>query len=110
VPESDTDTPAIRKAAARALEAIRHCGSILDINTAALRKGLNAPFPAPWLLQMATRDFGIPVCFGDDSHSPEHVGQGIPEARDYLLDNGVTTITTLARSLERLGREEVPLI
>jgi histidinol-phosphatase (PHP family) len=110
VPESATDTPAIRKAAARALEAIRECGSILDINTAALRKGLSAPFPAPWLLQLATRDFGIPVCFGDDSHNPAQVGKGIPEAREYLLDNGVTAITTLARSANGLNRETVALL
>jgi len=110
VPESATDTPAIRKAAARALEVIRESGSILDLNSAALRKGLSAPFPAPWLLQMATRDFGIPVCFGDDSHSPDHVGMGIPEARDYLLENGVTTITILARSANGLNREIVSLV
>lgn len=109
VPESDTDTPAIRTAAARALETIRECGSILDLNTAALRKGLSAPFPAPWLLQMATRDFGIPVCFGDDSHSPKHVGKGIPEAREYLLENGVTTITTLEKHPSGNGRATIPL-
>ncbi len=109
VPESATGTPSIRRAATRALEAIREHDCILDVNTAALRKGLSTPFPAPWLLQMAVRDFGIAVCFGDDSHGPDDVGGGIPEAREYLLRNGITAITSLARAPGGLTREVIPL-
>jgi len=107
--ESDTDTPSVRRAAARSLEVIREHDCILDINTAGLRKGLSTPFPAPWLLRTAACDLGIPVCFGDDSHGPEQVGVGIPEAREYLLRNGVNAITTLARVSGGLTREVIPL-
>jgi len=107
--ESDVDTPVIRRAASRALDAIREHHCILDINTAALRSGLSAPFPAPWLLQMAACDLGIPVCFGDDSHGPGTVGFGISEAREYLLRNGVEGITTLVRTPGGLTRKVIPL-
>lgn len=96
-PRDKLDTPAIRAAAERALEAIRDVGCILDVNTAALRTGLGAPYPAPWLVHMAADRFGISFCFGDDSHSPAQVGMGIPESREYLLENGVTSITFLTR-------------
>jgi histidinol phosphatase-like PHP family hydrolase len=55
------------------------------------------------------RDLGIPVCFGDDSHRAEDVGVGIPEARAFLLDHGVTTITCLRRETSGLGRVVIPL-
>ena len=93
-PGAALDTPAIRRAAGSALEAIRAAGAILDLNTAGYRKGLGSPYPAPWLVQRAN-EMGIGFCFGDDSHGPADVGAGIEQARRYLLDNGVTTVTVL---------------
>lgn len=90
------ETPEIRAAAEMALEAIRAYGAILDLNTAGWRKGLDTPYPAPWLVQRA-HAMGIPFCFGDDSHRPAEVGMGLREARLYLLRNGVTHIMTLER-------------
>jgi histidinol-phosphatase (PHP family) len=107
-PEARLDTPPIRRAAEEALEAVRECGSILDVNTAGYRKGLGMPYPAPWLLEMAHR-MGIGFCFGDDSHGPAQVGQGIEDARLYLLENGVDHVTILARHEGGLHRERVPL-
>ena len=57
-------TPAIRKVAGVALEAVRAHGCILDLNTAGYRKGLGSPYPAPWLVRQA-HDMGIGFCFGD---------------------------------------------
>jgi len=108
--ENQVDTPAIRRAAGRTLEAIRDVGCILDVNTAALRKGLGAPYPAPWLVHMAAERFDIPFCFGDDSHSPEQVGKGIPESRDYLLENGVASITFLTRQDGAVVRKTASLL
>ncbi|MEM7164987.1 MAG: histidinol-phosphatase [Planctomycetota bacterium] len=90
------DTPGIRAAAGDALAAIRDANAILDVNTAAYRKGLATPYPEPWLLR-AAHDLGIPCCFGSDSHGPDEVGAGIEEARSYLLANGVPEITGLTR-------------
>ncbi|MDQ1255641.1 MAG: histidinol-phosphatase family, partial [Candidatus Hydrogenedentes bacterium] len=84
LPYGDCDTPAIRRAAESALEAVRGAGCILDLNTAAYRKGLGTPFPAPWVVLKA-HAMGIPFCFGDDSHAPDQVGAGVARAREYLL-------------------------
>lgn len=102
------DTPSIREAAERTLEVARAHDCILDLNTAGWRKGLDSPYPAPWLLQRAN-EMGVPVCFGDDSHGPELVGAGIPEARDYLLQNGVATVTVLGRVGDTVTRQKVAL-
>lgn len=109
-PGDCVDTPAIRAAAESALEAVRDVGSILDVNTAALRKGGSRPYPAPWLVEIAADRFGIPFCFGDDSHAPAHVGFGIPEARAYLLENGVDSIAYLSRKDGAVVRETASLL
>ena len=102
-------TSAIRHAATTALQAIREENCILDINSAALRRGMSTPYPAPWLLDIATRTFDIPVCFGDDSHGVDDVAVGIPEARQYLIDHGITTLTALAREDGQIVRKKLAL-
>ena len=102
------DTPKIRAAAERTLEAAREHNCILDLNTAGWRKGLDAPYPASWLLQCAN-EMGVPVCFGDDSHGPDLVGAGIHEARQYLLDNGIASVTVLDRDGDTVARRRALL-
>ena len=102
------ETVRIREAAEKAIEAARSCGSILDLNTAAWRKGLRDPYPSPWLVRLA-REAGVPFCFGDDSHRRSQVGFGLDRARDYLLSNGVETVTILESRGESTLRQEVPL-
>lgn len=107
-PGADLATDAIRKAAAGAVLAAGAHGCILDLNTAAWRKGLSDPYPAPWLVSMAT-EAGVPFCFGDDSHDPSHVGFGIERARRYLLRNGVRSVTSLQRTADGLQQVSIPL-
>ena len=109
-PRQAVETPRARDAAREALCVIRKYGCILDVNTAGLRKGLGSPYPAPWLLEMAAHEFGIGVCFGDDSHSPEDVGAGIIETRQYLIDNGVEHITYLTREGQAIVRQTASLL
>lgn len=104
----EVDTPAIRAAALRALDAVAEHGGILDLNVAAYRKGLQTPYPDRWLVEEAKRR-AIPFCFGDDSHGPEQVGVGIEEGREYLLECGVDTITVLDRVDGRILRRVAPL-
>ena len=94
--DAEIETPAIRAAAERALDAIAEQGGILDLNTAGYRKGLGHPYPGPWLVG-AARERGIPFCFGDDSHGVRDVGAGIDDARRYLLAQGIGTVTVLTR-------------
>lgn len=102
------DTPAIRGAAERALSVIRERDAILDLNTAGYRKGLGSPYPAPWLVRRA-REMGVGFCFGDDSHGPAQVGEGLEQGRRYLLENGVMEIAAITRGPEGLVRKRIPL-
>ena len=105
---TDLATPRIRRAAEKALAAALDGGCILDLNTAGWRKGLGEPYPGPWIVQAATAA-GIPFCFGDDSHDPSEVGYGIERARQYLLSNGVSSVTVLESSGRTLARRAVLL-
>lgn len=105
---ADVETEPARRAAAGALEAVRQAGAILDLNTAGWRKGLEDPYPAPWLVKLGA-GMGIPFCFGDDSHRPADVGAGIDRARQYLLSLGVAAVTVLVREGAAVARKEIPL-
>ena len=105
---ADLSTSRIRRAAEGVIAAANRHDCILDLNTAAWRKGLPEPYPAPWLVRLAT-EAGVPFCFGDDSHSPAQVGFGLERARRYLLDNGVGSVTCLKRSGRFLAKQEIPL-
>lgn len=104
----DLATPRIRRAADRTLDAARARRCLLDVNTAAWRKGLAEPYPAPWLVAIA-RAKGIPFCFGDDSHGPDQVGFGIARAKRYLLAHGVAEIWSLEWRDGALERRAIAL-
>ncbi|HEX2163840.1 MAG TPA: histidinol-phosphatase HisJ family protein, partial [Thermoanaerobaculia bacterium] len=52
-PFGAVDTPAARRAALDALDAVAAAGSVLDVNTAGLRTGVGHPYPAPWIVREA---------------------------------------------------------
>jgi histidinol-phosphatase (PHP family) len=93
---AELESAAVRRAVGSVLERVRSTGGILDLNVRAEEKGLAAPYPAPWIVRMAS-EVGVPFCFGDDSHSAAQVGVGIDAGRQYLLGLGVTSITKLSR-------------
>ena len=105
---ADLATPKVRRAAEKAMEVARKCNCILDLNTASWRKGLGEPYPAPWLVRLAA-EADVPFCFGDDSHSAAQVGFGIERARQYLLDNGIDSVTCLALRGRLVTRSLIPL-
>jgi len=105
---ADLQTAAIAAAADRALQSVKESGAILDLNTAGWRKGLGSPYPTPRLVRRAA-ELGIGFCFGDDSHSPTQVGDGIDRARDYLLELDVASIRALNRSQDGIVTTVVPL-
>jgi histidinol-phosphatase (PHP family) len=96
------------KAVYTAFEKAKAVGCILDLNVGALSKGLATPYPAPWIVQLAS-EMGVPFCFGDDSHSVAQVGAGIDAGRAYLLEHGIETITKLTRRNGTIAKEIVPL-
>ncbi|MDW8107160.1 MAG: histidinol-phosphatase [Armatimonadota bacterium] len=96
-------TERVRKAVVEALEAIHAVGARVEVNTSALRKGLDQPYPADWIVQLGAR-MGVKFCFGDDSHRPHQVGFGLEAARQHLLRNGVREVHFLTRE----GGQVVP--
>jgi histidinol-phosphatase (PHP family) len=105
-PELESDL--VRNAVGSVLERALAAGSILDLNVRSEERGLTTPYPAPWIVRLAS-EIGVPFCFGDDSHSTSRVGVGLESGRDYLLSLGVDTITKLTRSGEAVDKAEVPL-
>lgn len=108
--EDAVSTPRVREAAFDALEVIQRAGAILDLNTGGYRKNLGRPMPAPWLVS-AAHAMGIPFCFGDDAHRVAHVGAGLDDARKYLLDLGIDTITALSKDAKgHIGKTKISLL
>lgn len=102
------ETPVVRRLVEQVLQVVREHDAILDLNTAGWRKGLDTPYPAPWVVQLAEK-MGIGFCFGDDSHSPEQVGAGIEDGRRYLLENGVRSVSVLTREDGEMVKKRVAL-
>lgn len=101
-------TPRVRQAVEQALEAIRAVGARVEVNTAALRKGLDQPYPADWIVQMGAR-MGVRFCIGDDCHRPAQVGFGLDEARQHLLRNGIREVHFLTREGDAIVPTSAPL-
>ncbi|MDF2648155.1 MAG: phosphoesterase [Paenibacillus sp.] len=57
----------------RTLKVIAECGLAIEVNTSGMRKPCKQWFPADELLERAFY-YNIPVTFGSDAHTPEHVG------------------------------------
>jgi histidinol-phosphatase (PHP family) len=105
---SAVETAAVKAAAAHALDAAAACDAILDLNVAGYRKGLDSPYPAPWVVSEALAR-GLAFCFGDDSHGPEQVGANVARGRQYLLENGVRSVTVLTKENQQVVRRTVAL-
>jgi histidinol-phosphatase (PHP family) len=104
----ELESASTRAAVADVLERALASGGILDINVRAMSKGLSTPYPAPWIVQLAT-EIGVPLCFGDDSHSASGVGVGLEAGREYLLGLGVERITRLTRVSGGIAKQDVSL-
>lgn len=65
----------------------RDTGRRIEVSSAAWRKGLDDPYPAPGLLERFCRA-GVPITFGSDAHRPEDVGGGLVRAHGYAWDAG----------------------
>jgi len=107
--EAAVSTPAVREAAACALDAIAAQDSIVEVNTAGYRKGLGRPYPAPWLVEAAAVR-AIPLALSDDSHRVADVGAHYEEAAAYLRGLGIAHVIQMVREVDgSLARRRVPL-
>lgn len=107
--DHDAHTAAsVRAAIDHALHVTAEVGSLIELNTAAYRKGLADPYPAPPIVGRAS-ELGIAFTFGDDSHHVDHVAANLERAREYLLAHHVDSVGTLRREAGSVIRTEVPL-
>lgn len=102
------ETPAVRQRLERLAALAHRHGCLFDVNTYPLRKGKPNPYCSPFILSLARQE-GVGLCFGDDSHSIDTVGAGLPEARRYLLEHGIEELSFLNRVDGEVRQDSVPL-
>lgn len=74
-------------------------GALFEANAAAFRKGWDAAYPAPDVLQLILSKGGR-VCLSDDSHGVAAVGLNYGRLRTYLVDQGVEEVWYLVPAAE----------
>jgi histidinol-phosphatase (PHP family) len=78
----------------RNLKVIVEQGGLMEINSSALRKGLNEPYPTRSVCE-AYLGMGGKLTLSDDSHGIAHVGTNYGRAIEYLESLGVQEVYTL---------------
>lgn len=76
------------------LRACARAGLIIELNTVGWRKGLETPYPSPWILRRCL-ELGIPLVLTTDAHAPAHVTDYHTEAEAVLREVGCTSLAVL---------------
>jgi histidinol-phosphatase (PHP family) len=61
------------------LAAAKKAGSVIELNTAGLRKDCREIYPSRGILKLAFKH-GVPITFGSDAHAPGEVGMNFADA------------------------------
>lgn len=72
-----------------ALGAIKEAGMVMEVSSAAIRKGLGEPYPCREVMEIA-RELRLPISFGSDAHAAEDVAYGFEELASYAGEYGYT--------------------
>jgi len=75
----------------RNLAAVRAVDALLEVNSAALRKGLMEAYPGKSVVEEFLK-MGGKFTLSDDSHGIAHVGSHLQEAIEYLEEIGVRSL------------------
>ena len=93
--------------AVRNLKLIVEQGGLMEINSAALRKGLKEPYPARSVCEEYLK-MGGKLTLSDDSHGIAHVGTNFVGAFEYLESLGVKELFLLeSDGIKNLERKTV---
>lgn len=92
----------------RLVERIRGSGTVVEINTAGLRKPVGEMYPSLRIVRML-REAGVHVTFGSDAHRPSEVGSDFVRAEELARSAGHTHFAVLEPS-ERRERASVRLL
>jgi histidinol-phosphatase (PHP family) len=78
------------------LRAAKRRGSVIELNTAGLRKECQEIYPSPRIVQLASQ-LGVPICFGSDAHAPTEVGLNFAEAVQLARSAGYTHYSSFTK-------------
>jgi len=88
-----------------ALLEIAKCGSIVEINTSIVYRGLgDEPYPSGWILKRC-RDLGIPIMINSDAHSMDKLDAWFLQAREFARKAGFSS----RRILSKGKWDDIPL-
>ena len=90
----------------RNLKVVVEQGGLLEINSSALRKGLEDPYPARAITEKFL-GMGGKLTLSDDSHGIDHVGTNFERAVGFLESLGVEEVFLLESKGELRGLETV---
>lgn len=79
-----------------ALQAVRDHGLAIELNASGLRTPAAEMFPSKAILERALQ-LEIPLTIGSDAHTPERLGQYLPEARKLLKEVGYQQLATFSK-------------
>lgn len=84
LPQSD-----VRASIENALKAIKQSNMVIEINASGLRKPIGEQYPSRQILEMAY-GLEIPITFGSDAHSVDHIGLERPMLEQMAKEIGYT--------------------
>ncbi|KAF3928646.1 Histidinol-phosphatase [Arthrobotrys entomopaga] len=110
--------PRVWEKVVRNVKYIASYGGMVEINSAATRKGWEYPYPGPDVLRVIKEE-GVRVVLSDDSHGIAQVGFGYAKCLEYLEKEGVDEVwyyewkeaeRGIADGILKAGVEELPKI
>lgn len=69
------------------LGTMKETGMVMELSSAAIRKGLGEPYPCREVMEIA-RDLQLPISFGSDAHNTEDVAYGFNTLAAYAREYG----------------------
>ena len=101
-PLYDTASPAYRRAALAAMEALVQAGKIFEINTGAVSRGYRTDFYPDTYLLNALREMGGRLILSSDSHAADTVTFGFAEAEKKAKAAGFDHVWMLTEVADRV--------
>ncbi|KAF3942526.1 Histidinol-phosphatase [Dactylella cylindrospora] len=84
--------PGVYSRILRNIKLIKSYGGLVEINSAAVRKGWEYPYPGPDVMKVMVGE-GVKFVLSDDSHGTAQVGFGYKRALEYLEEMGVEEVS-----------------
>lgn len=96
IPDDLKTMPKVWEKIKRNVQYIKEIGAMVEINTAAIRKGWKTPYPQPDIAQYLI-DEGIQLCMSDDSHKTEQIGLNYRPSIEYIEKLGAKEVFYLTK-------------